>query len=75
MLNNYGQLLWKIEKVFKTKKAFCIAADIDTKTLNNYINGRHAMPATFISKCCKLLSIPTDEIGFYFFASDEDLST
>lgn len=68
MQNNYGQLLWKIDKVFKTKKAFCQAAGIDVKTLNNYITGRHAMPATFISKCCELLSIPTEEIGVYFFA-------
>ena len=27
MPNNYGQLLWKIEKTYGTKKAFSIAAD------------------------------------------------
>lgn len=70
MPNNYGQLVWKIEKTYKTKKAFSLAAGVDVKTLNNYLNGKNAMPATFISKCCELLSIPTAEIGFYFFTPE-----
>lgn len=71
MPNNYGQLLWKIEKNFSTKKAFCEAAAVDLKTLRNYITGETPMPATFINKACELLSIPKEEIGFYFFTPDE----
>lgn len=67
---NYGQLLWIIEKRYRTKKAFCEAAAVDVKTLQNYINGKTPMPTSFILKACELLSIPKDEIGFYFFTPD-----
>lgn len=70
MPNNYGQLLWKIEKTYGTKKAFSQAAEVDTKTLRKYITGETPMPATFISRACELLSIPKEEIGFYFFTPD-----
>lgn len=75
MPNNYAQLLWKIEKTFRTKKAFCTAIEIDPKTLKSYIDGENPMPATFISRACELLSIPKEEIGFYFFTPDGDFST
>ena len=70
MPNNYAQLLWLIEKNYGTKKAFYEAAGVTSKTFTGYIKGETPMPATFISKACELLSIPRDEIGFYFFTSD-----
>lgn len=70
MQNNYGLLLWKIEKTYKTKKAFCEAVKVSTKTFKSYIDGETAMPSAFIAKACQLLDIPNEEIGLYFFTVD-----
>ena len=75
MPKNYSSLLWRIEKVFGTRKAFCEAIGISANTLSNYINGHTEMPSGFIEKACKVLKIPNEEIGFYFFTLDEDFST
>lgn len=71
MPNNYGLLLWRIDKKYGTQKAFCEAAEISVNTFSNYVNGLTPMPSTFICKACELLSIPREEIGAYFFAPDE----
>ena len=70
MPNNYALLLWKITQIFGTKKAFYQAAGVSSKTFDGYIKGKTAMPATFISRSCDLLSIPREEIGLYFFTPD-----
>lgn len=72
MANNYGLLLWRIDKKYGTKKAFCEAAEISANTLTNYTSGNTPMPSTFICKACELLEIPREEIGVYFFAPNED---
>lgn len=74
MPNNYGLLLWRIEKRYHTKKAFCEAAGISAKTFKSYIDGEFSMPSAFIARTCELLSIPTEEIGLYFFTADEGKS-
>ncbi|MCQ2308055.1 MAG: hypothetical protein MJ000_10930 [Bacteroidales bacterium] len=69
---NFGALIWRIDLVFGTKKAFCEAANISTATLNNYLRGASYMPSDFIASACALLSIPADEIGHYFFNRNVD---
>lgn len=73
--NNYSLLLWRIDKVFPTKKAFCESMGISSNTLKNYISGQTDIPSGFIAKACELLSIPQEEIGLYFFTKDEDFCT
>lgn len=75
MPKNYSSLLWRIDKKFSTRKAFCDAIGISANTLSNYVNGHTGMTVSFIEKACEVLSIPKEEIGFYFFTCDEDLST
>ena len=73
--NNYSLLLWRIDKVFPTKKAFCESMGISSNTLKNYISGQTDIPSGFIAKACEQLSIPQEEIGLYFFTKDEDFCT
>lgn len=75
MPKNFSSLLWRIDKKFGTRKAFCEAVGISANTLTNYVNGHTEMPSGFIEKACDVLSIPKEEIGFYFFTLDEDFST
>lgn len=67
MKYNYGNLTWKIKEKYGTKKAFCEALSISTRTLQNYLTGVTPMPADFIEKACDALDIHVFEIGAYFF--------
>lgn len=69
---NYGSLLWEIDKKYDTRKAFCDEIGISTATLSRYMNGSSQMPTDVILKACEVLSIPKDEIGFYFFTLNVD---
>lgn len=71
---NYGSLLWEIDKRFDNRKTFCDKVGITYPTLYRYIKGISPMPSDFILKTCVLLSIPREEIGFYFFAPNVDES-
>lgn len=68
---DFGSLLWKIDQ-YGTRTSFCEAVGITTVTFRNYISGTTPMPASFIEKACKVLSIPREEIGAYFFKPDVD---
>ena len=68
---DYGSLLWKIDQ-FGTRTSFCEAVGITTVTFRNYISGATPMPSSFIEKACRVLSIPREEIGAYFFKPDVD---
>lgn len=59
----YARILAK----FRSKKAFCQLCGISPQTLNNYLSGRRAMSADFISKASELLGLSLEEIGLYFF--------
>lgn len=72
---NYGNFLWQIKEKYNTKKAFCEAAGITTKTLQNYLEGVTPMPADFIEKACQLLDIHPEEIGAYFFTPSAEKMT
>lgn len=69
---NYGSLLWKIDHKFETRTAFCKEIGITTPTFYRYMNGGSSMPSDVILKTCEALSIPKDEIGFYFFMPNVD---
>lgn len=64
---NYGSLLGEIDKRFANRKLFCEEIGISTTTLYRYTSGSSTMPTDVILKTCEVLSIPKDEIGFYFF--------
>lgn len=70
---DYGSLLWKIDQ-YGTKTSFCEAVGITMVTFRNYISGTTPMPSSFIEKACRVLSIPREEIGTYFFKPDVDRS-
>lgn len=69
---NYGSLLWEIDKKYGNRRAFCDEIGISAVTLSRYINGLSQMPTDVIIKSCEVLSIPKDEIGFYFFTPNVD---
>jgi len=67
---NYSPLLLKIDQKFKDIHKFCAVAELDpVKFLENIGDGD--LTADDVNKCVKVLDIPQDEIGFYFFRDDE----
>lgn len=64
---NYGSLLWEIDRRFENRTEFCKKVGISGPTLWRYLKGTSPMPSDFIAKACEVLSIPKEEIGFYFF--------
>lgn len=60
-------LLWKIDRQYKSRADFCKAAGIELRNFRVEIRGGEWRAET-ITKAVKVLDIPRQEIGFYFYA-------
>lgn len=63
-----ANLLFLIDKKFKSKSEFCRVAGISRNQFYNEIQNHKGMKAETILKAAEALKIPPQEIGFYFFA-------
>jgi len=59
-------LLWKIDRSYKTRAEFCRAAGINPKKFYKEKSAGEWSGDTII-KAAEALKIPAQEIGFYFF--------
>lgn len=66
-MRTYGKLRELIKAKFKTLNAFADALVIDRSTFSGKINGKTAWKNTEIESACKLLDIPMESVGEYFF--------
>ena len=66
-MRTYGKLRERIKQKFGTLCAFVDAAGMNRSTLSMKLNGKLAWRSTEIEAICKLLDIPMESVGEYFF--------
>lgn len=64
---DYSKLLGRIVEKFRTQSAFADALGIARQTVNAKVQGNVEITKSDIIKWSKLLEIPLEEIGIYFF--------
>jgi hypothetical protein len=69
MHNDYSKLLGKITEVFGTQMKFAEAMGLSERTVSLKLNARIEWKQNEMSKACRLLGIPVDDIANYFFAA------
>ena len=67
MKRTYGKLREKIKTKYSTLKVFAKEMGIDASTLSQKLNDAVSWKQTEIETIIRLLDIPVDEIGEYFF--------
>ena len=75
MKNNTSELTSKIMREHESLAAFCEAAGIDNPEAFNQELSTGDLSAANIEKAARALSIPPEEIGFYFFRPASDPKT
>ena len=68
MSKNYSKLLGRIRECGFTQESLAKAIGKNKSTISTKLNGRFPFTAKEIDDICKVLNIPNDEIGDYFFA-------
>lgn len=68
MKYNYSKLLGRIKECGFTQESLANAIGKNKSTLSVKLNGRYPFTAKEIDDICKVLNIPNEEIGAYFFA-------
>lgn len=64
---DYSKLKGKIKEVFDTQTAFAVAVGRTEAFISNVLNGKSFLDQKDIELWAEVLSIPDEEIGFYFF--------
>lgn len=72
---NRDKLRGRIIEKFSTQGAFAKALGIEANTLSYKLNERRVLTRPEISEWCKLLEIPEEEIGSYFFTEQRVKNT
>lgn len=67
MVFNYSKLRGRMVEVYGTIGKTAEAAEIRRDMLSQAMNGRRAFTPTEISRLARVLDIPAEEIGAYFF--------
>ena len=67
---DYSLLLGKILGKYGSRYEFAAELGVTPQTLINKLKNRQAWDQYQIEQCCKLLSIPREEIVDYFFVLD-----
>lgn len=65
---NHAKLLGKMRECGYTQKELAEAINMNKSTLNQKLKNKSHFTADEIDAINKLLNIPPDEIGIYFFA-------
>ena len=66
-MKTFGRLREDIKANFQSIEKFAEAMGMDRSTLSGKLNGRTAWKQSEIEKACKLLGIPMEKVGEYFF--------
>ena len=66
-MRTFGKLREAIKQKYRTLAAFATAMNMDVSTLSGKLNGRTAWKQSEIELACKLLDIPIENVGEYFF--------
>lgn len=69
MSYNYAELLGKIKARRMTQKELADAIGVNKATLNLKLNGKGSFTTEEIDSICRVLDIPNNKIGDYFFAN------
>lgn len=64
---NYSKLLGRFREYGLTQKDVAIRIGIRPTTLSQKLNNKFSFTSDEIDAICKLLDIPNEEIGIYFF--------
>jgi hypothetical protein len=64
---NYNALRGKIREVFGTQDAFATAMAMSSSTLTAKLKGRTDWKRAEIEQAMKVLDIPVQDVGLYFF--------
>lgn len=67
MAFNYAKLRGKIKECGITQKALAEKIGSDSSTISAKLNNKYSFSMNEIDAICKVLDIPKDEIGAYFF--------
>lgn len=68
MAFNYSKLLGKIRECGYTQEEIAKQININHGTLSLKLNNKSAFTTREVNGICKILGIPNEEIGAYFFA-------
>lgn len=63
-------LFWKISLKFDTDEDFFKAVGLTAEEFSNILEGSAPLSFELANKMSEVLSIPSEEIGFYFYADD-----
>ena len=66
-MRTFGKLREAIKQKYRTLAAFATAMNMDVSTLSGKLNGRTGWKQSEIELACKLLGIPIEKVGEYFF--------
>ena len=66
-MRTFGKLRELIKQKYTTMADFADAVGMNRATLSFKLNGKLAWKSTEIEDICKLLDIPMDTVGEYFF--------
>ena len=64
---NYSKLRGRIKETLNTQGELAKQLNITDQSLSSKLNGKQAFKQSEILRICKLLAIPNEEIGLYFF--------
>lgn len=68
MKYNYSKLLGRMREYGVTQEKLAKAIGINKATLSFKLNNRNEFNASEMDSICRVLNIPNEEIGAYFFA-------
>lgn len=67
---NYSKLLGRMKERGITQEQLAKEIGINEATLNSKLNNRFQFKADEIDAICRVLDIPNEEIGAYFFCTE-----
>ena len=65
---DYSKLLGRIREYGYTQKTLAVAVGMSLTQMNQCLNGKFNFKHKYILAICKVLDIPIEEIGSYFYA-------
>ena len=68
MKYNYSKLLGRIKERGLTQEGLATEIGVNESTLNSKLNNKYVFRQNEMDAICRVLDIPNDEIGEYFFA-------
>lgn len=67
MKYNYSKLLGRMKERGITQEGLAMEIGVNESTLNSKLNNKYGFKQNEMDAICKVLDIPNDDIGEYFF--------